>query len=1027
MKKVGEAVVAPGRRTKRRRSLVFILLLGMVLFPGTVRAQDGIPAGTQAEAARLNDLLDEMLSAYRAGGEEGIRAWVRANRDRIGADFVFFIAQGAGKVPDEDTLDAAQLIAREKGDRGILASVYLIGADYHLRISRPKGALDDLEAAEPIYVESGDVLGQGQVCYLEGEAYSQLGEKDRAMALYERSLILFLKARDFLGQGNALFRRGEIHASRGENGKAWALFEEALPAYGEAGNSRGKGNVFLAMGHIRFLIGESAKALALYEEALAFYAAAGDLQGQGNVHFREAEIYYCAGDMGEALARYEKALPFYIEAKAPVGQGTVYGAEADIHSLMGNSEEALRLCEKARPFLAQEPSLRGLANLCVIEGNVHARKGENGRALAMYEKARPLAEQTRDPLDRGLIEMNEADIYSRTGEPVKALEKYDLAISWFDGAEVLDDLAYARLGKANVLLGQGRNIEALELAEEALAELERVRARTDLPGLKRSFLQTVYDLYDQAASLMLRERYPEKGFRVVESMKARLFLDQLAESLAEVERGLSPKLRERRDDLTGRISVLEKSIQAAALRMLAAEEGNEGKDIARAARAELSNLKDERDRVQAEFEKLQTDIRLKSPAYAAVRYPEPVRLDGLQKVLKPGELLVEYYLSVKKAFAFVVTREAFKAVELPADAEQIESSAQRYLAWLTDPYYRPGSEEGRLAAGTDLYAKLLKPLEADLSEGATIIVVPDGILARLPFESLVSARDAGKKAVYLLEKHPVKYIQSASVLAFLRTQAEPEGVSEDFVGFGDPVYDYEHFLKNETERVGSERPRGDASAELNRDRFSRSGGTLDRLEGSGKEVEAVAGIFRAKAGSFADRATVYRREKATEENAKAASMERFGYILFSCHGLLGDGYQCLALSQIPGAKEDGFLTLDEIMNCKYRARLVVLSACQTGKGREERGEGVTGLTRAVMYAGTPAALVSLWSVSDEATRQLMVGFFQRLVADGLPKDEALRRAKLELLNGKEGFPLSDDQSVFISHPFFWAAFVMYGE
>ena len=145
-------------------------------------------------------------------------------------------------------------------------------------------------------------------------------------------------------------------------------------------------------------------------------------------------------------------------------------------------------------------------------------------------------------------------------------------------------------------------------------------------------------------------------------------------------------------------------------------------------------------------------------------------------------------------------------------------------------------------------------------------------------------------------------------------------------------------------------------------------------------------------------------------------MRHYGYVHFACHGLLGDGFQSLVLSQVPGSKEDGYLTLGEIMNCDWSARLVVLSACQTGSGKIERGEGVTGLTRAVMYAGSPAAVVSLWSVSDAGTRDLMIRFYQNLLQKKLPNDEALRQCKLAMLKGRE-----------FSSPFFWSSFVMYGE
>ena len=162
----------------------------------------------------------------------------------------------------------------------------------------------------------------------------------------------------------------------------------------------------------------------------------------------------------------------------------------------------------------------------------------------------------------------------------------------------------------------------------------------------------------------------------------------------------------------------------------------------------------------------------------------------------------------------------------------------------------------------------------------------------------------------------------------------------------------------------------------------------------------------------------YLREESTEENAKAANMKDFDYIHFSCHGLLNDDFQSLVLSQLPAdkSKEDGYFTLNEIMNCDYNAKLVVLSACETGSGKMYKGEGVTGLTRAVMYAGTPAVVASLWKVDDTATKELMVYFYRNMLEKNLEKTEALRQAKLELLKNKN-----------YSNPLYWSAFVMYGE
>ena len=200
--------------------------------------------------------------------------------------------------------------------------------------------------------------------------------------------------------------------------------------------------------------------------------------------------------------------------------------------------------------------------------------------------------------------------------------------------------------------------------------------------------------------------------------------------------------------------------------------------------------------------------------------------------------------------------------------------------------------------------------------------------------------------------------------------------------------------------------------EIHRDRYARAGGIMERLPHSGEEIQSIARLFAKQSL----KSISYLREQAAEENTKAMNMKDFDYIHFACHAVLGDGFQSLVLSQLPQSTEDGYLTLNEIMNCDYNAKLVVLSACQTGKGKMEKGEGVTGLTQAVMYAGTPAVVASLWNVEDIATKELMVKFYKYLLEENLSKEEALRRAKLDLIRTDK-----------YSAPFSWSAFVMYGE
>jgi CHAT domain-containing protein len=165
---------------------------------------------------------------------------------------------------------------------------------------------------------------------------------------------------------------------------------------------------------------------------------------------------------------------------------------------------------------------------------------------------------------------------------------------------------------------------------------------------------------------------------------------------------------------------------------------------------------------------------------------------------------------------------------------------------------------------------------------------------------------------------------------------------------------------------------------------------------------------------------VYLGEQAKEENVKKEDMDKFKYIHFATHSLIERKFtkrSGIVLSLDDDPQEDGILQMDEILNLKMDADLVVLSACQTGLGMLRSGEGIIGLTRAFMYAGTPSIVVSLWNINDRSTAVFMKNFYKYLM-QGNDKSKALQLAKLDMLQSER--PL-------YRHPFFWAPFVLIGD
>jgi CHAT domain-containing protein/Tfp pilus assembly protein PilF len=1089
---------------QQKISLVFILF---TFFVSIVFCQEN----------QINDnkkLKEEILAVFKTGSEEGLRDFVKSNKDSIENKFIVNFAESGVKERNQEWLKISEIIAEEKRDEKALAGVYynmgeyyratdgeraigyfdkalliyvklddLIGQgnvyikrgwiffaggenarafemyDYALglfeKVDDSKGmgnvylgkgvvytcmgnnakGLEMYDKALPFFEKIGDSTGQGNVylskgdvylytgkhsnalemydkvlpfieknvnpilmghvCFKKGRVYFNIGQNEKSLELYNKAFLIFQKEGDILDQGNVLWTKGEVYLYSGDNSKAIELYDKALIFFKKIGEPRGQGSVYNSKGEIYYRIGHYFKALEMYDRALTFFEKSENSLGLGNVYSNKGNVYFRTGNNSKSLENYNKALTFLEKAGDPMGQGDAYWRKGVIYFVMGNNSNALEMYGQALHFFEKSKNLWGQGNVCHSQGEIYFRTGDNSKALCSYDKAQTFFLKAEDPLGQGEVYLSIGEIYFKNGEFFKSLEMYDKAFVLCKKGGDVESESYALLAKARVLAKQGKNDDSRVLFEKSISNLEKIRGQTIFSAMQMTFMGKVYDKYEEIALFMLNNKYYERGFKYTESMKSRVFLDLLAEGLVKLDKGITPNLKQKKDNFVSKLSILSKEINTTA-----------GKQDEK----KLKELKDQYSKVESEFEELLIKIRLKNPLYASVRYPEPVSVQDLQDtVLEEGELLLRYFIAKDKIYVFLISKEDFKVVTLKDTAKDINEIVEQYLIAVEENNPRRMKEYGKA-----LYQKLVKPLETWIKNREEIIIIPDRELATVPFESLVMDDTQSRKPVYLLEKYRIKYIQSASALAILRKHYQRQGAGKHFIGFGDPVYDYENFKQDKPEKgsFARSREKSDEISQIHRGRYQREGGVLNRLKGSGEEVNAIAELFKKQE----HQAVVYEREKATEEKAKSPDIREFDYIHLSCHGVLGDGFQGLVLSQIPGSSEDGYLTLNEIMNSDYNAKLVVLSACRTGKGKMERAEGVTGLTRAVMYAGTPAVIASLWDVDDKATKELMIRFYRYMLGENSSKEEALRQAKLDLIKGKK-----------YASPVHWSAFVMYGE
>jgi CHAT domain-containing protein len=438
--------------------------------------------------------------------------------------------------------------------------------------------------------------------------------------------------------------------------------------------------------------------------------------------------------------------------------------------------------------------------------------------------------------------------------------------------------------------------------------------------------------------------------------------------------------------------------------------------------------------IRREHDQIAQRIRQESPELGELEYPKPLLASDLKQVLDKGTLMLSYSVEKQRTIIFACgTDGSVRTAIVTMSEEELRQKVQtvRDLLKARLPFGivgRARTDEFRNIA-RELYRELIGPFEAEIGTSDRILLIPDGPLSLLPWSALIREDSdmtmPGRGWEYLAEWKPIHTVLSATVFSGVRKERrQPKAGKEQplppsLEAFGDPILPYRS--KDAPESIPALRPPATVPATV------RRGARFDPLPWSRDEVQQITLLFspaaRAHLGS-----------DATEENAK--SLPRNTRIVhFATHATLDersplDSAVVLSLPEkFEEGKENGLLQAWEIFEqVRIDADLVVLSACESGLGKEMGGEGLIGLTRAFQYAGARSVMASLWKISDRTTPELMVRFYKHL-KDGLPKDEALRAAQMELIRGP--IQVKNDkgevEEIDASAPYYWAAFQIYGD
>lgn len=538
--------------------------------------------------------------------------------------------------------------------------------------------------------------------------------------------------------------------------------------------------------------------------------------------------------------------------------------------------------------------------------------------------------------------------------------------------------AAAVAGLAWVDLATGRYAEAVTRFEESIGSAERLQERGALAWRLAGFGQAYYR----------QRRYAEasRAFAlsvdVVESIRGSLQELSLRSSHAELMQsiyggaiesavalgrseeafGYSERARARAFlDLLGNETRLSKGRTQALLReeMELREQLNRARAAARAAvdREMSQELRHQIDSAEAAYRSFLDRVRKESPEQASLMSVEPIGLVEVQGLLDTETTLLEYFVTERGALLWVVTRGGAQVLEL-ASGESALAGAVKELRDAIAGHLRPDQVE---RPATALYETLLSQARPHLRGSNKLIIVPHGVLHYLPWAAVRSPE--GK---WLVEEYTLVTLPSASVLKYLDQKGRDAGGR--VLAIGNPDL-----------------------------------GPALELRYAEREARAVGARYPG--------ATVLVRDAATEHSMKALAPEAV-VLHLAVHGRLDERDPLSsALLLVPGGGDDGKLNVREVFALDLHAKLVVLSACETGLGSLSKGDELVGLQRAFLYAGTPAVVTTLWQVDDRASYELMRAFYHRL--DELGPAGALRAAQRGLM-------------LDTPHPYFWAGFSVTG-
>ncbi|MFZ4474657.1 MAG: tetratricopeptide repeat protein [Saprospiraceae bacterium] len=814
--------------------------------------------------------------------------------------------------------------------------------------------------------------------------YSIKGANDQALECFQNSLNIRLKywKPDHPELADSYNNIGTVYFYNGDFEKALRFQQKSLDIRIK---SLGPDNRRLMLSYSSF--GLLYRHLGDYQKSIDYFKKGIDvlLKTLGPDHVdlsasytNIAGAYYDLGDYQTAELYYQKALDLLLKAFNPdhADVGALYDNIATVYNAKGKYDKAIATSKKAleiqgKTFGAVHPKM-ALTHYNL--GNCYRAKGEDEAAFSAYAKAIQASGFSKNNL-----------------EQINAVE---ILLSALQSSSEIMAARYAVSGDQTLLNKWN------DLVRQALMVLEYQQRSFQGEGSKSFYQNKHFGVYEQAIKMSLTqfklkpaEILLQNAFTFAEKSKATLLQAQIKSANASNFAGIPDSLLQRERDLRVDITWLEKQRQALFDRGIAETDTN----VLQIGSA-IFDLKLD---YEALIHRFESDYR----KYYRLKYDlSTVSLQEIQhQLLNKNQALLEYFVGDSSVYLFVVRRDTVIVREVRRDFP-LEDWVAQYRQGLYGYHTIEKSAQTKalyekclaqyMEYAQKLYNKLVAPVQKDLLE--QVILAPDGLLNYVPFDALLTAapKDPNnfKKFPYLCNKHQFSYTYSATLLKDMRNKEHYQKPEQPFLAFApfyrgntavlDTMFKYDDLMRKD----------------------------LHPLDFSGPEVAAASTIMGGEmvVGGDATKA----RFMQMASNYRMLHLATHGH----ADNRLGV-YAFLAFAETNDSIDHGLLYVKDLYNMELNADLVVLSACETGIGKLQRGEGVISLARAFAYAGAKSIVTTLWEVNDQNTSRLIQYFYRELQL-GNAKDKAWSLARKRYIK---------EQSVGACHPFYWAAFVPIGD